>query len=113
MILDYCQQEILRENLERGKKCLDVGSGSGYLTLAFGLMMNKPDAVSYGIEHIPELVAFSKKNIGKKFGEYLKSGNVVIVEGDGRMGLPEYQTYDCIHVGAGFKWFWSLKMSLF
>ena len=75
--------------------------------------MNKPDAVSYGIEHIPELVAFSKKNINKKFGEYLKSGNVVIVEGDGRMGLPEYQPYDIIHVGAGLKMVLAFKNDSF
>lgn len=92
----------MKENLEKGSRCLDVGSGSGYLTLAFSLMMNKPEAVSYGIEHIPDLVTFSKDNINKKFGAYLKSGKVVILEGDGRLGLPDFKPYDCIHVGAGY-----------
>ena len=31
--------EILKNNLLNGKSCLDVGSGSGYLTLAFAKMM--------------------------------------------------------------------------
>jgi len=91
----------LKENLEKGSKCLDVGSGSGYLTLAFSMMMNKHGAVAYGIEHIPELVEFSLININKNHGDFLKSGKVVIIEGDGRLGLDAYKPYDCIHVGAG------------
>jgi len=35
--------------------------------------------------------------------DYLKNGKIVIVEGDGRLGLPEYGPYNCIHVGAGKK----------
>lgn len=88
--------------MEKGKKCLDIGSGSGYLTLAFSLMMNKPGAVSYGVEHIPELVHFSKQNINKSYADHLKSGKVVIIEADGRYGLEEFKPYDCIHVGAGY-----------
>ena len=64
--------------------------------------MNKPGAVAIGIEHIPELVEFSKQNINKNNADYLKSGKVVIIEGDGRFGLEEFKPYDCIHVGAGF-----------
>lgn len=45
--------ELLKDHLSKAKKSLDVGSGSGYLTLAFAKMMNNPDSVSYGIEHIP------------------------------------------------------------
>jgi ubiquinone/menaquinone biosynthesis C-methylase UbiE len=55
---------MLKNHLEKGKKCLDVGSGSGYLTLgimnnnikAFAKMMDANQGVSYGIEHISELV---------------------------------------------------------
>jgi len=32
----------------------------------------------------------------------LENGKVVIVEGDGRLGLKKYAPYDAIHVGAGF-----------
>jgi len=33
--------ELLKDHLIKGNKCLDIGSGSGYLTLAFSLMINK------------------------------------------------------------------------
>ena len=49
--------------MKKGKKSLDVGSGTGYLTLAFAELM--PEGVSYGIEHIPELVKMSIANIEK------------------------------------------------
>ena len=54
--------ELLENNLKTAKRCLDVGSGSGYLTLAFKLLMPST-GVSYGVEHIPELVSQSIKNI--------------------------------------------------
>ena len=56
--------EFLAKHLSTAKSCLDVGSGSGYLTLAFSKMM-KEGSISVGIEHIPELVNLSIKNIGK------------------------------------------------
>jgi protein-L-isoaspartate(D-aspartate) O-methyltransferase len=93
--------ELLSNHLIKGKRSLDVGSGSGYLTLCFAKMMaDQPDAVSYGVEHIPELVKSSIANIRKNHPTYLDSGKVVITVGDGRLGLPEHAPYDAIHVGA-------------
>jgi protein-L-isoaspartate(D-aspartate) O-methyltransferase len=43
---------------------LDVGSGSGYLTLAFAYMTDGEGQV-VGIEHVPQLVEVSKRNITK------------------------------------------------
>ena len=62
--------EFLSKHLSTAKSCLDVFSGSGYLTLAFSKMM-KEGSFSVGIEHIPELVDSSKKNIGKNHQKYL------------------------------------------
>jgi protein-L-isoaspartate O-methyltransferase len=31
----------------------------------------------------------------------MKNLNILLFEGDGRLGLPEHGPYDCIHVGAG------------
>ena len=62
--------EFLSKHLSTAKSCLDVGSGSGYLTLALSKMM-KEGSFSVGIEHIPELVDSSKKNIGKNHQKYL------------------------------------------
>lgn len=50
---------------------------------------------------MPELVATSKKNVendGKK--ALLDCGNLVLVQGDGRFGVPQHAPYDAIHVGA-------------
>ena len=56
---------MLKDILKDAKRCLDVGSGTGYLTLAFAKLMKNKDAISYGIEHIPELVKSSIVNISK------------------------------------------------
>ena len=56
--------EYLHDRLLTARSCLDVGSGTGYLTLAFALMM-PASGVSYGVEHIGELVQGSIKNISK------------------------------------------------
>ena len=57
-------------------------------------------SISIGVEHIPELVQLSVKNISKNHKKWLDDGKVVIVEADGRMGWPDHAPYDCIHVGA-------------
>ena len=91
--------ELLKDAFKPGGKALDVGSGTGILTLLFYLMMG-PGSRSFGIEHIPELVNMSILNLNKHHKNLLDNGSVKIVEGDGRMGLPSYAPYDLIHVGA-------------
>jgi len=49
----------------------------------------------YAVERIPELVETSKKNIAP-----YRFSNVMIVQGDGSKGLPEYQPFDRILVSA-------------
>jgi len=92
--------EYLKDHLKYAKKSLDIGSGTGYLTLAFAKLMNEPGAISYGIDHIPELVQLAMKNISKSYADYLTKGKILLVEGDGRLGLKKYGPYDVIHVGA-------------
>ena len=58
---------MLKDHLKTAKRSLDVGSGSGYLTLAFAQLMEDPEAVSYGIEHISTLVKESIVNLKKYF----------------------------------------------
>ncbi|KAK9727784.1 hypothetical protein K7432_001561 [Basidiobolus ranarum] len=91
--------EYLRGFLKPGMKALDVGSGSGYLTSCMAAMVEKNGQV-VGIEHIPELVELSTKNVKADHPEFLESGQVVFVTGDGREGYPDNGPYDCIHVGA-------------
>lgn len=92
--------QLLQENLQAGMRALDVGSGTGYLTACFGLMVG-PQGRAVGVEHIPELVSSSITNIEKSAaGKLLKEGSLSVHLGDGRQGWPEFAPYDAIHVGA-------------
>lgn len=92
--------QLLEENLKPGMHALDVGSGTGYLTACFALMVG-PEGHAVGVEHIPELVASSIQNIKKSAAApLLKEGSLSVHVGDGRLGWPEFAPYDAIHVGA-------------
>ncbi|XP_054265089.1 protein-L-isoaspartate(D-aspartate) O-methyltransferase-like isoform X1 [Macrosteles quadrilineatus] len=91
--------ELLRDRLTEGERALDVGSGSGFLTVCMSLMVGETGK-AVGIDHIPELVNYSKDNVMKDKPELLTSGRVKLVVGDGRLGYPEEAPYNAIHVGA-------------
>ncbi|KAK4350601.1 hypothetical protein RND71_029914 [Anisodus tanguticus] len=92
--------ELLEDRLQPGMHTLDVGSGTGYLTACFALMVG-PQGRVVGVEHIPELVAWSIKNVEKSAAApLLKEGSFSLHVGDGRKGWPEHAPYDAIHVGA-------------
>ncbi|XP_011625107.1 protein-L-isoaspartate O-methyltransferase isoform X2 [Amborella trichopoda] len=92
--------ELLDEHLQPGMRALDVGSGTGYLTACFALMVG-PQGRAVGVEHIPELVAMSIENIKKSpAAPLLQEGSLQIHVGDGRQGWPQEAPYDAIHVGA-------------
>jgi len=97
--------ELLKDNLGKGSKALDVGSGSGYLVVCMAKLieMNGGEGKVIGIEHIHELVEQSISNLQKKNSNYFNSSNptqIKIIEGDGTKGNPEEGPYDAIHVGA-------------
>ncbi|XVF49740.1 hypothetical protein PTKIN_Ptkin04bG0037800 [Pterospermum kingtungense] len=92
--------QLLEENLQPGMHALDIGSGTGYLTACFAIMVGQ-QGHAVGVEHIPELVASSIKNIEKSAAApLLKEGSLSLHAGDGREGWPECAPYDAIHVGA-------------
>ncbi|GJY94764.1 protein-L-isoaspartate(D-aspartate) O-methyltransferase [Tanacetum coccineum] len=106
--------QLLEKNLQPGMHALDVGSGTGYLTACFALMVG-PQGRAIGVEHIPELVAMSLQNVEKSAAApLLKDGSLALHVGvssmlnqlftcmitDGREGWPEFAPYDAIHVGA-------------
>ena len=91
--------EMLRDHLQEGMSALDVGSGSGYLSVCMGLLVGERGKV-VGIEHIKELVEYSSQNTKKSHAGLLTSGQLEYVVGDGRMGFMEAAPYDAIHVGA-------------
>ncbi|PKI65357.1 hypothetical protein CRG98_014239 [Punica granatum] len=92
--------QLLEPNLQPGMHVLDVGSGTGYLTACFAVMVGHQGR-AVGVEHLPELVSSSIKNIEKsEAASFLKEGSLCIHVGDGRQGWPEFAPYDAIHVGA-------------
>lgn len=70
--------ELLKDKLIEGQNALDVGSGSGYLTMCMAIMVGNSGKV-VGIEHIPELVNFAKGNIEKNMPDMLQNGRVKFV----------------------------------
>ncbi|WOL00418.1 protein-L-isoaspartate O-methyltransferase [Canna indica] len=92
--------ELLKEHLQPGMRALDIGSGSGYLSACFALMVG-PQGRAVGVEHIPELVASSINSIRRSAASsLLKDGSLSVHVSDGRLGWPELAPYDAIHVGA-------------
>ncbi|OBZ81984.1 Protein-L-isoaspartate(D-aspartate) O-methyltransferase [Choanephora cucurbitarum] len=75
------------------------GSGSGYLCACMAEMVG-PTGKVIGIEHIPELVTSSTRNLNKNYRDQMESKQIEIIEGDGREGYEKEAPYDCIHVGA-------------
>ena len=117
--LIHLSNEIASTNKDdTGLKILDVGCGSGYLTAAFGrlldggLNVNIPYSVFgrassssmhgkvYGIDVYPQLVELARENMKKADQDLLTSGTVTLEVGDGWRGLPEYSPFHAIHVGA-------------
>ena len=94
--------EFLRPALKRGGKVLDIGSGSGYLCVAFMEMM-EGDGHVIGVEHVPQLAQKSIENISKSHKHLLDSKKIRIIEGDGREALANEAPFDVIHVGAAMK----------
>ena len=97
----YCL-ELLKDYLKPGGKALDVGFGSGYLTVAMSKMMEDRGTV-VGIEHIKQLCDFAIENICKHHQNLLDEKKIILIKGDGRFGYKPLGPYNCIHVGAASK----------
>lgn len=91
--------ELLAPHIKEGSHVLDVGSGTGILTAAFGLLVGSSGKV-IGIDVVRELVETSIENIKRDQPEVLSSGRVVLKQQDGWQGDAENAPYDAIHVGA-------------
>ena len=95
--------ESMLPYLKPDSRVLDVGSGSGYLSACIASLLGE-NGVVVGIDHIPGLVEQSMKNVrrdGKE--EWLKSGKLQLLIGDGYQGYEKLKPYDVIHVGAAAK----------
>lgn len=87
--------ELLQPQEEN--KVLDVGFGSGWTTCLLAEIVGEKGKV-YGIEIIPEIFDFGKKNIEKY--NFIKKKIVEVKRGDGSKGWKEYAPFDRILVSA-------------
>lgn len=92
--------EIVQETCDSlsGKKILDVGSGSGYLTAVFAAMVGPLGSV-VGVEHVKELVALSERRLQTNFPDW-PSSRIKFECADGQAGFSQGAPFDVIHVGA-------------
>lgn len=66
---------------------LDVGSSSGYLCAVFHHLIEGAGAHVVGIEHIPQLLEWSKENmINGGLGQALENGDIEMLPGDSTLG---------------------------
>ena len=61
-----------------------------------------PSGKAIGIDHMPDLVEDSIKNVKKdpELAKLMDTGQLKLVAGDGRKGYEPEGPYDAIHVGA-------------
>ncbi|KAI5710248.1 hypothetical protein M8J76_004995 [Diaphorina citri] len=84
--------------LKPGAKCLDIGSGTGYITACMAEMVG-PTGKVYGIEHIPYILQKSIEAIEINHANLLDDGIIEFICKDGRAGLHEKGPFDVIHLG--------------
>lgn len=75
------------------EKVLDVGSGSGYHAAVLGALARQV----ISIERIPELADLARENL-RLAG---LDANIIVLCGDGSLGVPEEAPFDAISVAAG------------
>jgi protein-L-isoaspartate(D-aspartate) O-methyltransferase len=106
--------KTLKDNLKPGANVLDVGSGSGILTVMFANMVNvrgmglQPRGSVIGIDIAPEVVQFSVNHItddtvNRDLMLTPNENHFKIITSNGKHGFPTKSTkqlYDVIHVGA-------------
>ncbi|MBI2452815.1 MAG: protein-L-isoaspartate O-methyltransferase [Parcubacteria group bacterium] len=83
----------------QGEKILDVGSGSGWTTALLAFLVGEKGRV-FGVERIPELVAFGAKNLGK-----YDFPQAIIVRAEKILGFPKEAPFDKILVSAAAEGF--------
>ena len=81
--------------VEPGHRVLDVGSGSGWTTALLGQLVGE-DGQVYGVELVPELVTWSRKNLAP----YPMPWISVSQAHPDVLGLPEQAPFDRILVSA-------------
>lgn len=81
-------------NPQKGDEVLDIGSGSGWTTALLANAVGETGKV-FGVEIIPELVEFGRKNLAK-----YDFPNAKIIQAGAELGLPSEAPFDRILVSA-------------
>ena len=82
---------------KRGDRTLDIGAGSGWTTALLSHIVGKEGRV-VGLEIIPELAEFGKKNVAKY--NFIEKGIAKYLCQDANKGYPSEAPYDGILVSA-------------
>lgn len=95
--------ELLAGQLRPGARVLDVGSGSGYLCAAFGLMV-WPGGVVVGVDKVPELVERSRVALAAAVPRLMQDATIQVAHANAldtaALRTLPVQEFDAIHVGA-------------
>ncbi len=84
-------------NPKKGDNILDIGFGSGWTTALLAQVVGDSGSVC-GVERLPEIYEFGKKNISKY--NFIEKGVVKVFLDDGRKGKEEFAPYDGILIFA-------------
>ena len=72
-----------------------------------------PSGKVVGIDHLDTLTKMSRENIQKNQKDFLDSGRIKIITGDGRKGYAADAPYDAIHVSILKREFVVVKNTVF
>ena len=94
-------KHVDRGNYVRHNPYMDMDSPQYICNTNIAALMVGDQGKAIGIDHIPELVDVSRSNPSKDGKDgLLTSGQIELVEGDGRKGWSQSGPYTAIHVGA-------------
>jgi protein-L-isoaspartate(D-aspartate) O-methyltransferase len=90
----------LEKYLVPGVSVLDIGCGSGYLTVCLAKMIGKGRV--FGLDHIEDLINQAVESISKAHPELLNDSDIEfhMITADGRSGLALFAPFNVIHIGA-------------
>jgi len=91
-------QELLKDHLVDKHRSLDVGSGSGYLTVCMAKMMK--GGFAYGIENPASAAKRAVDNIRKSHCSLLEDGKIMVIQEHNIDSVNEFAPFDSIYIGS-------------